>query len=44
MAEIEGGGAEFAAMRRAAREHPIETVGRELREMMPFIETPAAFE
>jgi ketol-acid reductoisomerase len=44
MAEIEGGGAGFAAMRRAAREHPIETVGRELREMMPFIETPAAFE
>jgi ketol-acid reductoisomerase len=38
--EIEGGGETFAAHRRAGREHQIEVVGRELRAMMPFIDTP----
>jgi len=40
MAEIESGGAEFQRMRADGRNHPVEVVGRHLREMMPFIETP----
>jgi ketol-acid reductoisomerase len=40
VAEIEGGGERFAQLRAAGRDHTIERVGRELREMMPFIDTP----
>jgi len=40
MAEIESGGAYFAEQRAKGKQHPIEVVGRELRAMMPFIETP----
>ncbi|MEX2504088.1 MAG: ketol-acid reductoisomerase [Egicoccus sp.] len=40
VAEIEGGGETFAAKRKAGREHKVEQVGRELRAMMPFIDTP----
>ncbi len=40
MAEIESGGEQFRAMRAAGRDHPIERVGRELRDMMPFIDPP----
>jgi ketol-acid reductoisomerase len=40
MAEIEGGGENFVQMRSAGRNHPIEVVGRELRDMMPFIDPP----
>jgi ketol-acid reductoisomerase len=40
VAEIEGGGETFARMRTSGREHRIEQVGRELRAMMPFIDTP----
>jgi ketol-acid reductoisomerase len=40
VAEIEGGGDNFARMRSAGREHTIEQVGRQLRAMMPFIDTP----
>ncbi|MEY3019267.1 MAG: ketol-acid reductoisomerase [Actinomycetota bacterium] len=40
MAEIESGGKRFKELRAAGRDHEIERVGRELRAMMPFIETP----
>jgi ketol-acid reductoisomerase len=40
VAEIDGGGETFARMRASGREHRIEQVGRELRAMMPFIDTP----
>jgi len=40
MEEIEAGGAMFQAKRAEGRAHEIETVGRQLRQMMPFIETP----
>ncbi len=40
MAEIESGGENFKQMRASAREHPIEVVGRQLRDMMPFIDPP----
>ena len=32
-----GGRANFLAMRRLAQEHPIEKVGAELRQMMPWL-------
>ena len=37
MAENRGGRAKFLAMREAQKTQPIETVGRELRQMMPFL-------
>ena len=37
MAENASGGKRFAALRAKAAEHPIEAVGAELREMMPWI-------
>jgi ketol-acid reductoisomerase len=40
MEEIESGGSYFQQKRAAARQHPIEVVGRELRAMMPFIDPP----
>jgi ketol-acid reductoisomerase len=40
MAEIEGGGGFFEGKRAEGKAHPIEQVGRKLRDMMPFIETP----
>ena len=40
MAEIEGGGEYFAAKRAEGRAQEVEVVGRKLREMMPFIDTP----
>jgi ketol-acid reductoisomerase len=40
MAEIESGGTFFQQKRAEGREHPIEVVGRELRGMMPFLDTP----
>jgi ketol-acid reductoisomerase len=40
MAEIESGGEYFETRRAEGKQHPIEVVGRELRAMMPFIETP----
>ncbi|MEX0705345.1 MAG: ketol-acid reductoisomerase [Nitriliruptoraceae bacterium] len=40
MAEIESGGEQFQQMRAAGHDHPIERVGRELRDMMPFIDPP----
>ncbi|NNF09924.1 MAG: ketol-acid reductoisomerase [Acidimicrobiia bacterium] len=39
--ETSGGGERFRAMREAERRHPIEVVGRELRDLMPFL-TPKA--
>jgi ketol-acid reductoisomerase len=44
MAEVESGGKEFARLRAAGRDHPVEVVGRQLRAMMPFIQTPDDFE
>jgi len=35
--EVRSGGANFAELRRAGQEHQIETVGKELRAMMPWI-------
>ena len=35
--ENQAGGPSFNAMRRKEKEHPIEAVGRELREMMPWL-------
>ncbi|HXH55803.1 MAG TPA: ketol-acid reductoisomerase [Iamia sp.] len=35
--EIKGGGSRFDALRQAGKEHQIETVGAELRGMMPWI-------
>ncbi len=40
MAEIEGGGEYFARKRAEGKAHQVEVVGRELRQMMPFIEGP----
>jgi ketol-acid reductoisomerase len=40
MAEIEGGGEFFERKRAEGKQQPIEQVGRRLRDMMPFIETP----
>ncbi|MBI4261005.1 MAG: hypothetical protein HY658_10605, partial [Actinobacteria bacterium] len=37
--EAQAGFPAFLAMRRRAREHPIEEVGRELRAMMPWLPT-----
>jgi ketol-acid reductoisomerase len=37
IAENKAGRKKFLAMREAARHQPIETVGKELREMMPFL-------
>jgi ketol-acid reductoisomerase len=38
--EFEGGAQTFAKNRAEAREHQIEQVGRKLRDMIPFIDTP----
>ncbi|HEX4628340.1 MAG TPA: ketol-acid reductoisomerase, partial [Gemmatimonadales bacterium] len=38
IAECRGGGRQFAALRRAGAEHPIEQVGAKLRAMMPWTE------
>ncbi|MEX1179061.1 MAG: ketol-acid reductoisomerase [Nitriliruptor sp.] len=38
--EFEGGAKTFAEKRKAGREHQIETVGKQLRGMIPFITTP----
>ena len=38
--EIESGGEFFAAKRAEGKEQQVEVVGRELRAMMPFIDTP----
>jgi ketol-acid reductoisomerase len=38
IAECRGGGRQFAALRRAGAEHPIERVGAKLRAMMPWTE------
>jgi ketol-acid reductoisomerase len=40
MAEIESGGGYFEQKRAEGKRHEIEVVGRRLRDMMPFIETP----
>ena len=40
MAEVESGGDDLWARRAMGRDHQIEVVGRELRAMMPFIDTP----
>jgi ketol-acid reductoisomerase len=40
MEEIESGGDYFESKRREGADHEIEQVGRQLRAMMPFIETP----
>jgi ketol-acid reductoisomerase len=40
MAEIESGGEYFEQKRAEGKRHEIEVVGRRLRDMMPFIETP----
>jgi ketol-acid reductoisomerase len=40
MEEVESGGEFFAAKRAEGKQHPVEKVGRELRAMMPFIDTP----
>ncbi|MFP4636057.1 MAG: ketol-acid reductoisomerase, partial [Nitriliruptoraceae bacterium] len=40
MQEIESGGDFFARKRAEGRDHQVEVVGRQLRQMMPFIETP----
>ena len=42
IAECEGGGARFEALRRASREHPIETTGRKLRGMMSWLQPGGA--
>jgi len=39
--EIESGGEFFAQQRKSGRDHAIEQVGRQLRAMMPFIDTPS---
>jgi ketol-acid reductoisomerase len=39
MNDQEAGGPEFAAMRRAGEQHPIEQVGRDLRGLMSWIDT-----
>jgi ketol-acid reductoisomerase len=40
MAEVESGGDFFEAKQAEGKQHPIEVVGRQLRAMMPFIDTP----
>jgi ketol-acid reductoisomerase len=40
MEEIESGGEFFAAKRAEGKAQQVEVVGRELRDMMPFIDTP----
>ena len=35
--EIKGGGSQFEALRQAGKDHQIETVGAQLRSMMPWI-------
>ena len=40
IAEVESGGAEYRRMQVAGRDHPVEQVGRVLRDMMPFIDQP----
>jgi len=35
--EVKGGGSRFEALRQAGKDHQIETVGKGLREMMPWI-------
>lgn len=37
MGEVHGGGAKFAALRQAGKDHQVEQVGAELRSMMPWI-------
>jgi ketol-acid reductoisomerase len=44
MEEIESGGEYFTGKRAEAQQHPIEVVGKQLRAMMPFIETPTELE
>jgi ketol-acid reductoisomerase len=39
IADQDAGAPEFKALRAQGEQHPIETVGRELRAMMPWIET-----
>ncbi len=41
MDEIESGGEFFERKRAEGRSHPVEVVGKELRAMMPFIDTPS---
>jgi ketol-acid reductoisomerase len=40
VADVENGGADLLARRRAGRDHQIERVGREVRAMIPFIDEP----
>ena len=42
LAESRAGGANFARLRREDRDHPLETVGRQLRAMMPWSEEAKA--
>ena len=35
--EVKSGGANFDALRKKGKEHPVETVGAKLRDMMPWI-------
>jgi ketol-acid reductoisomerase len=37
IAENKAGRAKFQALRKEGQEHPIEKIGQELRQMMPFI-------
>jgi ketol-acid reductoisomerase len=37
VSEVKGGGANFDALRKAGAEHPIESTGKALRSMMPWI-------
>ncbi|MTV26976.1 ketol-acid reductoisomerase [Nitriliruptoraceae bacterium ZYF776] len=39
--EIRSGGDEFGRMRAEGRDHLLERVGKDLRKMMPFIDTPS---
>ena len=39
IADQDAGAPEFTALRAKGEQHPIETVGRELRKMMPWIES-----
>ncbi len=38
LAEIEAGGEKFDELRKAGTDHEIEKVGKELRDMMPWID------
>ena len=40
VADVEDGGKDLLARRRAGRDHQIERVGREVRAMIPFIDEP----